>query len=94
MDADNDNEDHCTDKLGEHSKCCHGNSAFATSQNDIVSEFFKIGETLFLTNDGWSGLVKVKKFLIQSKHRGNFCNKFQWRKYCHHQGTSSSTIQS
>ena len=58
MDADDDNEDHCTGKIGEHSKCCHENSAFATSQNDIVSEFFEIGKTLFLTNDGWSGLVK------------------------------------
>ena len=46
--------------LGKNPKCCHGKSAFATSQNDdIVSEFFEIGETLFLTNDGWSGLVKV-----------------------------------
>ena len=58
MDADDDNEDHCTDKLGEHLKLCHGKSAFATSQNYIVSEFFEIGETLFLTNDGWSRIVK------------------------------------
>ena len=59
LDADDDNGNLCTDKLGKHLKCCHGKSAFATSQNDIVSEFFEIGETLFLTNDGWSGLVKV-----------------------------------
>ena len=51
MDDDDDNEDHCTEKLGEHSKFCHSKSAFRTSQNDIVSEFFEIGETLFLTND-------------------------------------------
>ena len=62
MDADDDNKNHCIKKLGEHLKCCHGNYAFATSQNDIVSEFFEIGETLFLTNDGWSGLVKVNFF--------------------------------
>ena len=64
MDADDDNDDLCTENFGEHSKCCHGKSAFATSQNDIVSEFFKIGETLFLTNDGWSRIVKVKYFSI------------------------------
>ena len=52
MDDDYDNEDHCIDKLGENLKCCHGKSPFATSQNDIVSEFFDIGGTLFLTNDG------------------------------------------
>ena len=40
--------------------CCNSKSAFATSQNDIVSDFLKIGETLFFTNDGWSRLVKVK----------------------------------
>ena len=62
MYAYDNNEYYCTGKLGEHSKCCHGNSAFARSQNDIVPEFFQIGETLFLTNDGWSGLVKVKYF--------------------------------
>ena len=64
MDADDDNKDHCTVKLGEHSKCCHGKSAFTTSQNDIVSEFFEIGKNLFLTNYGWSGLVKVKHFSL------------------------------
>ena len=36
-----------------------------TSQNDIVSEFSKIGETLFLTNDGWSGIVQVKYFSLE-----------------------------
>ena len=42
MDIDNDIEGNCTDK--EHSTCCHGKSVFTTSQNDIVSEFFEIGE--------------------------------------------------
>ena len=62
MDAGDDIKDHCTGKLGEHLKCCHGNSAFATSQNDIVSEFFEIGKTLFLTNNGWFGIVRVNFF--------------------------------
>ena len=64
MDTDNDNKDNCTVKLGEHSKCCHRKSAFAISQNNIVSEFFKIGETLFLINDAWSSFVKVKYFSL------------------------------
>ena len=64
MYADDDIEDHCTGKLGKHLKCCNGKSAFATSHNDIISEFFEIGKTLFLTNDGWSGLVKVKYFSL------------------------------
>ena len=64
MDSDDDNKYLCTDKLGEQSKCCHGKSTFATSHNDIVSEFFEIGTILFLTNDGWSGLVKVKYFSL------------------------------
>ena len=29
-----------------------------------MSELFDIGETLFFTNDGWSGLVKVKYFSL------------------------------
>ena len=64
MDADDDKEDHCTDKHGEHLKCCHRKSTFATYHNDIVSDFFEIGETLFLTNDGLFGLVKVKYFSL------------------------------
>ena len=44
--------------------CCHGKSTFTASQNDIVSEFFEIGETLFLTDDGWSGFDKVKPFSL------------------------------
>ena len=64
MDGYDYNIDHCTDKHGEHLRCCHGNSAFVTSQNDIVSEFFEIGNTLFCTNDGWCGLVKVKSFSL------------------------------
>ena len=56
--ADDDNKDICTEKLGEYLKCCHSKSTFATSQNDdIISEFFEIGETLFLTSYGWSWLV-------------------------------------
>ena len=37
---------------------------FASSQDDITSELFDIGETLFFTNNGWSGLVKVKYFSL------------------------------
>ena len=37
---------------------------FASSQDDITSELFYIGETLFFTNNGWSGLVKVKSFSL------------------------------
>ena len=78
MYADEDNEDHCTGKIGEHSKCCHGKSAFVTSQNDIVSEFFEIGETLFLTNDRWSGLVKIRYFYLDEVKILKIChNNFQ-----------------
>ena len=37
---------------------------FASSQDDIASELFDIGETLFFTNNRWSGLVKVKYFSV------------------------------
>ena len=37
---------------------------FASSQYDITSELFDIVETIFFTNDGWSGLVKVKSFSL------------------------------
>ena len=47
MDANDDNKDHCTDKLGENSKSCQGNSYFATSQNDIISEFSKLAKLYF-----------------------------------------------
>ena len=64
MDIDDDIDDNCTHD--EHSTCCHGKSAFTASQNDIVPEFFEIGETLFLTDDGWSGLVKVRSFSLEN----------------------------
>ena len=44
MYADYDNEDHCTNKLWEHLKSCHGKSAFATYQNDMISEFLKLAK--------------------------------------------------
>ena len=37
---------------------------FASSKDDITSELFYIGETIFFTNNGWSGLVKVKSFSL------------------------------
>ena len=63
MDDDNNNDPH-THKHDEHSTCCGCQSVFASSQDDITSELFDIGETLFFTNDGWSGLVKVKYFSL------------------------------
>ena len=85
MDADDDREYHCNEKLGEHLKCCHDKSAFSASQNDIVSEFFEISKTLFLTNDGWSVIVKVKYFFLRrSKHTKSSCDKYQWRQYCNY----------
>ena len=59
MDED-DNDDPHANKHDEHSTCCGCQSAFTSSKDDILSELFDIGETLFFTNDGWSGLVKVK----------------------------------
>ena len=38
---------------------------FASSQDDITSELFDIGETLLFTNNVWSGLVKVKYFSLE-----------------------------
>ena len=29
-----------------------------------MSELFDIGETIFFTNNGWSGLIKVKSFSL------------------------------
>ena len=66
-DADDDNEDHCTGKIGEHLKSYHNKSALARSHNDIVSDFLEIGETLFLTDDGWSGFDKVKPFSLNEE---------------------------
>ena len=72
MYADDDIEDHCTGKLGEHSKFCHGKSAFAISHNGIVSELSEISKTLSLTNDGWSGLVKGKDYSLDKENILNF----------------------
>ena len=64
---DDYNDDLHTPKRDEHSTRCGCQSVFASSQDDITSELFDIGETLFFTNDGWSGLVKVKLFLWTEK---------------------------
>ena len=61
---DDYNDDPHTHKHDEHSTRCGCQSVFASSQYDITSELFDIGETLFFTNDGWSGLVKVKYFSL------------------------------
>ena len=61
---DDYNDDPRTNKHEEHSTRCGCQSVFASSQDDITSELFGIGETLFFTNNEWSGLVKVKSFSL------------------------------
>ena len=60
---DDYNDDMKTHKHDGHSTCCGCQSVFTSSQDDITSELFDIGETRFFTNYGWSGLVKVIFFL-------------------------------
>ena len=48
----------------KYSACCSHQSTFASSKDDITSELFDIGETLFFTNNGWSGMVKEKSFSL------------------------------
>ena len=64
---DNYNDDPHTHKHDEHSTRCGCQSVFASSQDDITSELFDIRGTFFFTNDGWSGLVKVKSFSLDEK---------------------------
>ena len=59
---DDYNDDPEATKHEEQSTRCGCKYVFASSQNDITSELFDIGETIFFTNNGWSGLVKVKSF--------------------------------
>ena len=61
---DNYNDDPHATKHEEQSTRCGCQSVFASSQDDITSELFDIGETLFFTNYGWSGMVKVKYFSL------------------------------
>ena len=63
MDDDYNDDPHAI-KHEEHSTRCGCQSVFASSQDYIISELFDIGETLFFTNNGWSGLVKVKSFSL------------------------------
>ena len=63
MDDDYNNDPHAT-KHEENSTRCGCKYVFASSQDDITSELFDIGESLFFTNNGWSGLVKVKYFSL------------------------------
>ena len=58
------NNDPLTHKHDEHSTGCGCQYVFASSQDDITSELFDIGETILFTNNGWSGLVKVKSFSL------------------------------
>ena len=64
MDDDYNDDPHAT-KHEEHSTRCGCQSVFASSQDYITSELFDIGETIFFTNNGWSGLVKVKSFSLE-----------------------------
>ena len=51
--------------MNDDDKNCSGcQSAFTSSKDVIKTELFDIGETLFFTNDGWLGLVKVKYFYL------------------------------
>ena len=63
MDEDYNDDPHAT-KHDEHSTYCGCQSVFVSSQDDIKSELFDNGETLFFINNGWSGLVKVKSFSL------------------------------
>ena len=63
MDYDKNDDPH-NHKNDENSTCCGCQSVFSSSQDDIMSELFDIGETIFFTNDEWSGLVKVKSFSL------------------------------
>ena len=51
----------CFTRLKDCKGCPESCTACAT---DIVSEEFDIGETLFYTKEGWSGLVKVKTLFM------------------------------
>ena len=64
MDDDYNDDPHAT-KHDEHSTRCGCQSVFVSSQDDIMSELLDIGETVFFTNNGWSGLVKVKYFSLE-----------------------------
>ena len=61
---DNYNDDLHATKHEEQSTRCGCQYVFVSSQDDITSEIFYIVETLFFTNNGWSGLVKVKSFSL------------------------------
>ena len=53
--------DCCYTKMNEDNKdCSNCQSAFTLSKDVIRTELFDMGETIFNTNDGRSGLVKVK----------------------------------
>ena len=63
IDDDYKDDPHAT-KNEEHSTRCGCQYLFVSSQDDTTLELFDIGETLFFTNNGWSGLVKVKYFSL------------------------------
>ena len=59
----------CYTKMNDDDRnCCDCQSAFTSSKDVIKTELFDIGETLFFTNDGWSGLVKVKSLYFDESN--------------------------
>ena len=66
MDYDYNNDLH-THKYDDHSTRCGCQSVFVSSQDDITSEIFDSEETIFFTNDEWSGLIKEKSFSLDGK---------------------------
>ena len=72
---DDYNDDLHANKYEEHPTFFGCQYVLASSQDDITSELFDIGETLFFTNNGWSGLVKVKSFSLEKKCSKNYCDK-------------------
>ena len=52
---------------GTDSSCPHAHATTFEETPDTVLELFEIGETLYYTNTGWSGLVKVKSFELDDK---------------------------
>ena len=63
----NYNDDPHAAKHEELATRCGCKYVFASYQDDITSELFDIGKNLFFTNNGWSGLVKVKYFSLDKK---------------------------
>ena len=64
---DNANKIPSVHEHDRHSACCSHQSAFASSKDEITSELFDIGKTLFYTNNGWPDKVKVNHFSLDKQ---------------------------